>query len=159
MSQKQASKRRRGKKAVAVLGAAGVLSLAGSASAAIVGPATDTPKEDNPSRHVVTLSEEEIFDVSLATFYVYDKENARTHLSRKRQSLRPGRGAAAAAARAAEAAEAAAAAGAAAAEAAEAAEAAAAAVCRGEAAASASLEHGSYFPFRDRWSGRDPHIY
>jgi hypothetical protein len=43
--------------------------------------------------------------------------------------------------------------------AAEAAEAAAAAVCRGDAAASASLEHGSYFPFRDRWSGRDPHIY
>jgi hypothetical protein len=50
----------------------------------------------------------------------------------------------------------AAAAEAAAAEAAEAAEAAAAAVCRGDAAASASLEHGSYFPFRDRWSGRDP---
>jgi hypothetical protein len=46
-----------------------------------------------------------------------------------------------------------------AAEAAEAAEATAATVCRGEAAASASLEHGSYFPFRDRWSGRDPHIY
>jgi hypothetical protein len=44
-------------------------------------------------------------------------------------------------------------------EAAEAAEATAATVCRGEAAASASLEHGSYFPFRDRWSGRDPHIY
>jgi hypothetical protein len=81
MSQKQASKRRHRKKAVAVLGAAGVLSLAGSASAAIVGPAADTPKADNPSRHVITLSEEEIFDVSLATFYVYDKENARTHLA------------------------------------------------------------------------------
>jgi hypothetical protein len=40
--------------------------------------------------------------------------------------------------------------------AAEAAEATAATVCRGEAAASASLEHGSYFPFRDRWSGREP---
>jgi hypothetical protein len=46
-----------------------------------------------------------------------------------------------------------------AAEAAEATAATAATVCRGEAAASASLEHGSYFPFRDRWSGRDPHIY
>jgi hypothetical protein len=81
MSHKQASKRRGRKKAVAVLGAAGVLSLAGGASAAIVGPATDTPQDDTVSRHVVTLSEEEIFDVSLATFYVYDKENARTHLA------------------------------------------------------------------------------
>src|SRR6185312_11427111 len=81
MSQKRASERRRRKKAVAVLGAAGVLSLAGSASAAIIGPAADTPKADNPSRHVVTLSEEEIFDVSLATFYVYDKENSWTRLA------------------------------------------------------------------------------
>jgi hypothetical protein len=79
MSHKQASKRRGWKKTVTVLGA--VLSMAGSASAAIVGPAADTPKEDNPSRHVITLSEEEIFDVSLATFYVFDKENARTHLA------------------------------------------------------------------------------
>jgi len=55
-----------------------------------------------------------------------------------------------------EAAEAAAEAAPEAAEAAEAAEATAATVCRGEAAASASLEHGSYFPFRDRWSGREP---
>jgi hypothetical protein len=58
-----------------------MLSPAGGASAAIVGPAADTPKEDTPSRHVITLSEEEIFDVSLATFYVFDKENARTHLA------------------------------------------------------------------------------
>ena len=28
--------------------------------------------------HQVTLCEEEIFDVSLATFYVFDKENAGT---------------------------------------------------------------------------------
>jgi hypothetical protein len=69
------------KKSVTVLGAAGMLSPAGGASAAIVGPAADTPKEDTPSRHVITLSEEEIFDVSLATFYVFDKENARTHLA------------------------------------------------------------------------------
>jgi hypothetical protein len=82
MSRKQASKRRGRKKTVAVLGAAGVLSLAGGASAAIVGPATETPKDDTASRHVFTLSEEEIFDVSLGTFYVYDKENAaRTHLA------------------------------------------------------------------------------
>jgi hypothetical protein len=62
-------------------------------------------------------------------------------------------------AEAVEAAEAAAEAAPEAVEAAEAAEAAEATVCRGEAAASASLEHGSYFPFRDRRSGRDPHIY
>ena len=56
-----------------------MLSLPGSASAAIVGSASDTPKDDNPSRHVVTLSEEEVFDVSLATFYVFDKEDGRAH--------------------------------------------------------------------------------
>jgi hypothetical protein len=82
MSRKQTSKRRGRKKTVAVLGAAGVLSLAGGATAATVGPATETPKGDTASRHVFTLSEEEIFDVSLGTFYVYDKENAaRTHLA------------------------------------------------------------------------------
>jgi hypothetical protein len=54
-----------------------LLSLAGGASAAIVGPAE--PTEDTASRHVITLSEEEIFDVSLSTFYVFDKENAGTH--------------------------------------------------------------------------------
>ena len=81
MSQKQTSKRRRRKKTVAVLGAAGVLSLAGGASAAVVAPAADTLKADTASRHVITLSEEEIFDVSLATFYVYDKENSRTRLA------------------------------------------------------------------------------
>jgi hypothetical protein len=79
MSRKQASKRTRRRTAVTVLGTAGVLSLAGGASAAIVGPAEDTPTKDNVSRHVITLSEEEVFDVSIATFYVFDKEDARTH--------------------------------------------------------------------------------
>jgi hypothetical protein len=62
-----------------VLGAAGALSLAGGASAAIVGPAEDTTGKDTLPRHVVTLSEEEVFDVNLATFYVFDKEEAGTH--------------------------------------------------------------------------------
>jgi hypothetical protein len=79
MSGKQASKRTRRRTAVTVLGTAGVLSLAGGASAAIVGPTEDIPTKDNASRHVITLSEEEVFDVSLATFYVFDKEDARTH--------------------------------------------------------------------------------
>jgi len=77
MSRKQASKRAGRRKAVTVLGAAGALSLAGSASAAIVSPAEDIAEKDTVSRHVITLSEEEIYDVSLATFYVFDKEDAR----------------------------------------------------------------------------------
>ena len=79
MSRKQASKRTGRRTAVTVLGTAGVLSLAGGASAAIVGPAEDISAKNNASRHVITLSEEEVFDVSLGTFYVFDKENARTH--------------------------------------------------------------------------------
>jgi hypothetical protein len=79
MSRKQASKRTRRRTAVTVLGTAGVLSLAGGASAALVGPSEDIPTKDNASRHVITLSEEEVFDVSLGTFYVFDKEDARTH--------------------------------------------------------------------------------
>ena len=61
------------------VGSGGALSLAGSASAAIVGPAEDITEKDTASRHVITLSEEEVFDVSLATFYVFDKEDARAH--------------------------------------------------------------------------------
>jgi hypothetical protein len=76
---KFASKRRRGKKSVPVLGVAGVsLALAGAASAATGGPATDTASQDSAARHEIVLGEEEISDVSLATFYVFDKENAGT---------------------------------------------------------------------------------
>src|ERR1700724_1964308 len=73
---KQASKRKRGTIAAPVLGAAGLtFSLAGGASAAAV-PTQDVPRTPNiaPS-HEITLGEEEISDVSLATFYVFDKEN------------------------------------------------------------------------------------
>jgi hypothetical protein len=77
MSQsKEASKRKRRRKAVPVLGAAGVLSLAGgAASAATTAPTADMPSRDTAQRHVF-LGEEEVADVSLATFYVFDKENA-----------------------------------------------------------------------------------
>ncbi|HJY88933.1 MAG TPA: hypothetical protein VJ255_01585, partial [Candidatus Acidoferrum sp.] len=76
---KQAAKRARTTKATAVtaLGAAGLgLSLAGSASASTI-PTADTPKSDNisPSQRFV-LSEEERADVSLATFHLFDRENA-----------------------------------------------------------------------------------
>jgi hypothetical protein len=75
---KQASKRKRLTKAVGVpaLGAAGLgLSLGGSASASAIATA-DVPQSLNtsPDQRFV-LSEEEIADVSLATFYVFDKEN------------------------------------------------------------------------------------
>lgn len=73
---KQASKRKRVTSAVPVLGAAGLtFSLVGGASAAVA-PANDIPQTPNYSpSHEVTLGEEEIADVSLATFYVFDKES------------------------------------------------------------------------------------
>jgi hypothetical protein len=76
---KQAAKHARTTKAAAVtaLGAAGLgLSLAGSASASTI-PTADIPKSDNisPNQRLV-LSEEEMADVSLATFHLFDKENA-----------------------------------------------------------------------------------
>jgi hypothetical protein len=74
---KQASRRRSRTKTVTVLGVAGALSLAGGASRAAVGPAGDTPTESTAP--VITLGEEEISDVSLATFYVFDNENAGAH--------------------------------------------------------------------------------
>jgi hypothetical protein len=74
---KLASKRTRVSKSVPVLGAAGLtFSLVGGASAAAV-PTMDLPPTPNLAPgHAITLGEEEIADVSLATFYVFDKENA-----------------------------------------------------------------------------------
>src|SRR6478672_579250 len=65
---KKPSKRKHRACAVPLLGAAGLsLSLASGSPAATVGPAA----------HEITLGEEEISDVTLATFYVFDKENPR----------------------------------------------------------------------------------
>jgi len=69
---KQASKRRSRAKAVTVLGVAGALSLAGGASGAAVSPVGGTLTENA----AIALDEEEISDVSLSTFYVFDHENA-----------------------------------------------------------------------------------
>ena len=72
---KPASKRRRRSKALPVLGAAGLsLSLASGASAVPGGPALPTQNTTEVSQNI-TLGEEEIADVTLATFYVFDKEN------------------------------------------------------------------------------------
>src|SRR6267378_5335421 len=75
---KQASKQKRKTKAAAakVLGAAGLsFSLVGSASASTM-PTAGIPQSDNtsPNQRFV-LDEEEMVDVSLATFYVFDREN------------------------------------------------------------------------------------
>ena len=73
---KQASKRKRRSKTVPVLGAAGLLWLAGGGAATQAAPAADIPARHVEPSHEFTLSEEEVSDVSLATFYVFDKERA-----------------------------------------------------------------------------------
>src|SRR5665213_45331 len=73
---KLSSKTKSVKKAVPVLGAAGLtFSLVGGASAAVA-PVTDIPQTPGVApTHEFTLGMEELSDVSLATFYVFDKEN------------------------------------------------------------------------------------
>jgi hypothetical protein len=74
---KQASKQKRvTKAAVPALGAAGLtFSLVGGASASAV-PAADVQQTNNLApTQAFTLGEEEIADVSLATFHLFDKEN------------------------------------------------------------------------------------
>src|ERR1700761_9065057 len=75
---KQASKQKRTTKAAAakLLGATGLsFSLVGNTSASTM-PTASIPQPDNisPNQRFV-LSEEEMADVSLATFYAFDKEN------------------------------------------------------------------------------------
>ena len=68
--------KKRVKAALPALGAAGLsFSMVGGASAAAV-PANDVAQSTNYSpNQQITLGEEEIADVSLATFYVFDKES------------------------------------------------------------------------------------
>ena len=74
---KQASNKKRvTKAAIPALGAAGLtFSLAGGASASAV-PTADVQQTTNLAPNLaLTLGEEEIADVSLATFHVFDNEN------------------------------------------------------------------------------------
>ena len=72
---KQSTKQKRLKKALPVLGIAGVsFSLIGGASASTSAPAADLPSQNTSPRQEIFLGEEELSDVSLATFYVFDKE-------------------------------------------------------------------------------------
>jgi len=70
---KQASQRKGRRRALPLAGAAGV-SLAFAGGAYATAPTEHAPAQDTP-RPVITLSEEEISDVNLGTFYVFDKEN------------------------------------------------------------------------------------
>jgi hypothetical protein len=54
------------------------LSLASGAPAGTGGPAANMPTQNTGVSHEITLGEEEISDVSLSTFYDFDKENAGT---------------------------------------------------------------------------------
>src|SRR5262245_6968058 len=72
---KRVSKRKLQRTSLPVFGAAGVsLAMAGGASA--TAPTTNVPSQDSVPRPLFALGEEEISDVSLGTFYVFDKENA-----------------------------------------------------------------------------------
>ena len=75
---KRASKPKRRSKAVPVLGLAGVsLAMAGGGASASAVATADIPPP-NMSPLTITLGEEEISDVSLSTFYVFDKENTKS---------------------------------------------------------------------------------
>jgi hypothetical protein len=72
---RKSSKRKQGK-TVPVLGAAGLsLSMVGSAAAHVGAGTADLPAQKIAPNHEITLGEEEMSDVSLATFYVFDKES------------------------------------------------------------------------------------
>ena len=80
---KQAAQRKRRSKVVLALGAAGLsLSLASSASAAIGGT-----NEASSALVSKQLFEEEVSDVGLATFHVFDRENAGAHGRRARLAM------------------------------------------------------------------------
>ena len=72
---KQVSKRKRRRVGLPALGAAG-MSLMMAGGAAANAPTANVPSlQDTSLRPAITLDEEEIADVSLGTFYVFDKEN------------------------------------------------------------------------------------
>src|ERR1700685_1171646 len=77
MARVKQSSKKRVRAALPALGAAGLtFSMVGGASAAAV-PANDATQTTNYTpNHQITLGEEQIADVSLATFYVFDKEGS-----------------------------------------------------------------------------------
>ena len=81
---RRSSKPKRGKAALAAAGVS--LAMTGAASAAA--PATNVPSQDNTRQFI--LGEEEISDVSLTTFHIFDRENP--SLSRDIKEARGGCG-------------------------------------------------------------------
>ena len=71
---KRSSKRKRRSKALPALGFGVSLSMASGACASTSEASANTPAP--PHNHEIFLGEEEISDVSLATFCVFDKERA-----------------------------------------------------------------------------------
>jgi hypothetical protein len=72
---KRSSKRKRRTKGLPALGFAGVSLSMASGACASIGEASANAPPPSQSNELV-LGEEELSDVSLATFYVFDKENA-----------------------------------------------------------------------------------
>jgi hypothetical protein len=90
---KHASKRKRLRKAVPTVGIAGMsLAMVGGASAATAPPTANLPSQHIPLSHEITLGEEEISDVSLGTFYVFDKEDIASELGQNVQLAAKGGG-------------------------------------------------------------------
>jgi len=88
---KDASKRKRLRKAVPAAGIAGMsLAMVGGASAATAPPTANLPSQHVPLSHEIILGEEEISDVSLGTFFVFDKEDAASELGANVQLARGG---------------------------------------------------------------------
>ena len=91
MSHSLTPKRRN--KVAPVLGAAGLsVALAGAASAATGAPAALMLTPNNGASHESTLDEEAIFDVTLATFPVVNKETAGTFRPARRLAMGGGCG-------------------------------------------------------------------
>lgn len=91
MSKRSSKKPKRRSKALPALGLAGVsFSLASGACASTSEASANTPPISQSQTGNLFLAEEEIFDVSLGTFYVYDREN--TGPSSLAQRLRLARG-------------------------------------------------------------------
>jgi hypothetical protein len=69
-------KQKRRRTTLPAMGAAGLsLALAGGASATTNGTGADTQSRDNTRHHEIIIGDEELADVSLLTFHVFDKEN------------------------------------------------------------------------------------
>jgi hypothetical protein len=69
------SKGKRGSEVVPVVGAVGLtLSMAGGAVAATSGPAAEAAAPARAPDVALGLQEEEVADINLATFYIYDRE-------------------------------------------------------------------------------------